>query len=51
MRRIDSVEETDFIKMVAKRGYVLQSGTVVFSDTAEHLSTNEMVRKVYLGEM
>jgi branched-chain amino acid transport system ATP-binding protein len=36
---------------VAGRGYVLQSGAVVLSDTAENLRQNEMVRKVYLGEM
>jgi branched-chain amino acid transport system ATP-binding protein len=35
---------------VAGRGYVLQSGSVVLSDTAENLSKNEMVRKAYLGE-
>ncbi len=35
---------------VAKRGYVLQTGTVVLMDSAENLAENEMVRKVYLGE-
>jgi branched-chain amino acid transport system ATP-binding protein len=35
---------------VANRGYVLQSGTVVLSDTAKNLHQNEMVRKAYLGE-
>jgi len=35
---------------VASRGYVLQSGGVVFSDTAENLRKNETVRKAYLGE-
>lgn len=35
---------------VASRGYVLQSGVVVLSDTAENLRKNEMVRKAYLGE-
>jgi branched-chain amino acid transport system ATP-binding protein len=35
---------------VAGRGYVLQSGTVLFSDTAENLRQNEMVREAYLGE-
>ncbi len=34
---------------VADRGYVLQSGEVVLSDSAENLRANEMVRKVYLG--
>lgn len=35
---------------VADRGYVLQSGAVVLSDSAENLRQNEMVRKAYLGE-
>lgn len=34
---------------VADWGYVLQTGEVVLSDTAEHLRQNEMVRKVYPG--
>jgi branched-chain amino acid transport system ATP-binding protein len=36
--------------MVAKRGYVLQTGVVLLSDTAESLRKNEMVRKAYMGE-
>ena len=35
---------------VAGRGYVLQSGTVVLSDSAESLRRNELVRQAYLGE-
>lgn len=35
---------------VAHRGYVLQTGSVVLSDSAAALMKNEMVRKVYLGE-
>jgi branched-chain amino acid transport system ATP-binding protein len=35
---------------VARRGYVLQSGTVVLSDSAENLHQNGMVREAYLGE-
>ena len=35
---------------VASRGYVLQSGAVMLSDTAENLAKNEMVCKAYLGE-
>jgi branched-chain amino acid transport system ATP-binding protein len=35
---------------IASRGYVLQTGLVVLSDSAENLSRNEMVRKAYLGE-
>lgn len=34
---------------IAHRGYVLQTGAIVLSDTAEHLRTNEMVQKAYLG--
>jgi branched-chain amino acid transport system ATP-binding protein len=36
--------------MVAERGYVLQTGVVLLSDTAENLRRNEMVRKAYMGE-
>jgi branched-chain amino acid transport system ATP-binding protein len=35
---------------VASRGYVLQSGAIIFSDAAASLADNEMVRKAYLGE-
>ncbi len=35
---------------VASRGYVLQSGTVLLSDTAENLRQNDLVREAYLGE-
>ena len=34
---------------VASRGYVLQNGQIVVSDTAENLKKNEMVRAAYLG--
>ncbi len=34
---------------VAHRGYVLQTGNIVISDTAENLKKNEMVRAAYLG--
>ncbi|PJF26044.1 MAG: ABC transporter ATP-binding protein [Phototrophicales bacterium] len=36
---------------VASRGYVLQTGEVVLSDSAAALMNNEMVKKVYLGEV
>jgi branched-chain amino acid transport system ATP-binding protein len=36
--------------LVAGRGYVLQTGVVLLSDTAENLRRNEMVRKAYMGE-
>ena len=35
---------------VAGRGYVIQTGVVVLSDTADNLRKNEMVRKAYMGE-
>jgi branched-chain amino acid transport system ATP-binding protein len=35
---------------IANRGYVLQTGHIVLSDTAKNLAANEMVRKAYLGE-
>lgn len=34
---------------VAKRGYVLQTGEIVLSDSAEGLRNNSMVQKAYLG--
>ena len=35
---------------IANRGYVLQTGKIVLTDTAKALASNEMVRKGYLGE-
>jgi len=35
---------------IANRGYVLQTGRIVLSDSAKTLAKNEMVRKAYLGE-
>jgi len=35
---------------VANRGYVMQTGKVVLSDSSENLLKSEMVRKAYLGE-
>jgi branched-chain amino acid transport system ATP-binding protein len=35
---------------VASRGYVLQSGQIILSDSAGNLANNETVRKAYLGE-
>jgi len=34
---------------LADRGYVLQTGSVVLSDTAANLLTNDLVRQAYLG--
>jgi branched-chain amino acid transport system ATP-binding protein len=35
---------------IAARGYILQTGEVVLTDSAERLRTDEAVRKAYLGE-
>jgi branched-chain amino acid transport system ATP-binding protein len=34
---------------IAHRGYVLQTGNIVLTDTADNLRQNEMVQKSYLG--
>jgi branched-chain amino acid transport system ATP-binding protein len=34
---------------LANRGYVLQTGKIVLSDTAHNLLTNDLVRRAYLG--
>ncbi len=34
---------------IAQRGYVLQTGEIVISDTVEGLRQNPMVQKAYLG--
>ena len=34
----------------AHRGYVLETGNIALSDTAQALKSNEQVRKTYLGE-
>jgi len=36
---------------VAQRGYVLQTGKIILSDTANNLAANEQVRQAYLGEI
>ncbi len=36
---------------IAHRGYVLQTGQVILSDTAANLAANEQVRQAYLGEI
>jgi branched-chain amino acid transport system ATP-binding protein len=35
---------------IARRGYILQTGEVVLSDSADKLRTDPAVRKAYLGE-
>ena len=34
---------------IADRGYVLETGTIVGSDTAENLLQNDMIRRSYMG--
>ncbi|GAC1696320.1 MAG: hypothetical protein NVS9B9_18880 [Ktedonobacteraceae bacterium] len=34
---------------LADRGYVLQTGKIVLTDTAKNLLTNDLVRQAYLG--
>jgi branched-chain amino acid transport system ATP-binding protein len=36
---------------VAQRGYVLQTGRILLTDTAANLAANEQVRQAYLGEI
>ena len=36
---------------VASRGYILQTGRIILSDTARNLARNEQVRQAYLGEI
>jgi branched-chain amino acid transport system ATP-binding protein len=36
---------------IADRGYVLQSGQIVLSDTAQGLLDNPQMRQAYLGEV
>jgi branched-chain amino acid transport system ATP-binding protein len=44
------VEQNAFMALnVADRGYVLQQGRVVLTDTAKNLLTNDLVRRAYLG--
>ena len=34
---------------IADRGYVLQTGSIVLTDTAQNLLCNEMMQEAYLG--
>jgi branched-chain amino acid transport system ATP-binding protein len=44
------VEQNAFMALnIADRGYVLQQGRIVLSDTAKNLLTNDLVRRAYLG--
>lgn len=45
------VEQNVYMALqVAARGYVLQTGSVVLTGTAQELLSSDMVRKAYLGE-
>ena len=45
------VEQNSKIALTtAQRGYVLQTGRMILTDTCESLLHNEEVRKAYLGE-
>ncbi|MEK7275173.1 MAG: ABC transporter ATP-binding protein, partial [Candidatus Desantisbacteria bacterium] len=35
---------------IAERAYVLETGSIVMTDTADKLLGNDMVKKSYLGE-
>lgn len=44
------VEQNVYLALeVSNRGYVLETGEIVLTDTSEHLLRNEMVQKAYLG--
>lgn len=44
------VEQNVYLSLaVANRGYVLETGSIVLTDTSANLLNNEMVKKAYLG--
>lgn len=44
------VEQNVYLSLaVAQRGYVLETGAIVLTDTSDNLLNNEMVQKAYLG--
>lgn len=44
------VEQNTFATLeIANRGYVIQTGVILFDDTAAGLKNNDMVKKTYLG--
>ena len=44
------VEQNVYLALeVSNRGYVLETGEIVLTDTSEQLLRNEMVQKAYLG--
>ena len=42
-------QNANFALEVSKRGYVLETGTVVMTDASAKLRTNPEVQKAYLG--
>ena len=42
-------QNANFALEVSKRGYVLETGSVVMSDSSDALRTNPEVQKAYLG--
>ena len=42
-------QSATFALNASRRGYVLETGTVVMSDESEKLKTNPEVQKAYLG--
>jgi branched-chain amino acid transport system ATP-binding protein len=44
------VEQNAYMALqIATRGYVLQTGRVILSGTAQELLSSDMVRRAYLG--
>ncbi len=44
------VEQNTLVSLeIAHRGYVLQTGEIVLTDTARGLKSNDMVKRTYLG--
>jgi branched-chain amino acid transport system ATP-binding protein len=44
------VEQNAFMALnIADRGYVLQQGRIVLTDSAKNLLNNDLVRRAYLG--
>jgi branched-chain amino acid transport system ATP-binding protein len=44
------VEQNAFMALnIADRGYVLQQGRIVLTDSAKNLLDNDLVRRAYLG--
>lgn len=42
-------QNADKALKIAHRGYVIETGNIVLSDTGENLRSNQMVKNAYLG--